>query len=184
MSKQDKTNDKKSKDAQTVDKKTDVKERKDTKKVEKQIIQPIKAVHTVAENPFVKEFREFINRGSIVDLAIGVAVGGAFTAIVNSLVNDMIMPITSLILGGVDFSTLAIDIPNIFGADTTAHIAYGNFIQNVVNFIVVAFTVFLLVRMINRLNATAKERLVLAKKDADRAKEEATQAQASKMLQK
>lgn len=117
---------------------------------------------------FFKEFKEFIDRGSVMDLAIGVAVGGAFTAIVNSLVNDMIMPITGLILGGVDFSTLAIDIPNIFGADTTAHIAYGNFLQNVVNFLVVALTVFLIVRTLNRLNRKAQEarKKKEAKKDA------------------
>ena len=91
-----------------------------------------------SDNAFFREFKEFIDRGNVMDLAIGVAVGGAFTAIVNSLVNDMIMPITSLILGGVDFSTLAIDIPNIFGADTTAHIAYGNFLQNVVKMVSVS----------------------------------------------
>ena len=124
-----------------------------------------------SDNAFFREFKEFIDRGNVMDLAIGVAVGGAFTAIVNSLVNDMIMPITSLILGGVDFSTLAIDIPNIFGADTTAHIAYGNFLQNVVNFLVVALTVFLIVRTLNRLNAKAKSGLqaIKAKEAADRA---------------
>ena len=121
-----------------------------------------------SDNAFFREFKEFIDRGNVMDLAIGVAVGGAFTAIVNSLVNDMIMPITSLILGGVDFSTLAIDIPNIFGADTTAHIAYGNFLQNVVNFLVVALTVFLIVRTLNRLNRKAQEarKKKEAKKDA------------------
>lgn len=123
------------------------------------------------DNAFFREFKEFIDRGNVMDLAIGVAVGGAFTAIVNSLVNDMIMPITSLILGGMDFSTLAIDVPNIFGAETTAHIAYGNFLQNVVNFLVVALTVFLIVRTLNRLNRKAQERLkaVRAKEAAERA---------------
>lgn len=122
-------------------------------------------------NAFFREFKEFIDRGNVMDLAIGVAVGGAFTAIVNSLVNDMIMPITSLILGGMDFSTLAIDVPNIFGAETTAHIAYGNFLQNVVNFLVVALTVFLIVRTLNRLNRKAQEglRAVRAKEAAERA---------------
>ena len=123
------------------------------------------------DNAFFREFKEFIDRGNVMDLAIGVAVGGAFTAIVNSLVNDMIMPITSLILGGMDFSTLAIDVPNIFGAETTAHIAYGNFLQNVVNFLVVALTVFLIVRTLNRLNRKAQEGLkaVRAKEAAERA---------------
>ncbi len=96
----------------------------------------------------MKEFKEFINRGSVVDLAIGVAVGGAFTAIVD----DIIMPITSLLAGGADFSSLSIDIPNIFGADTVAHIAYGNFIQNVVNFLIIAFTVFVIVKALNQFN--------------------------------
>ena len=123
-------------------------------------------VKGVTESAFVKEFREFINRGSIVDLAIGVAVGGAFTAIVKSLVDDIIMPVTSLLAGGFDFSTLAIDVPNIFGANTTAHIAYGNFIQNVVNFLLIAFTVFIVVRFINRMNAKADK----AAKDAAEAK--------------
>lgn len=143
-----------------------------------------------SDNAFFREFKEFIDRGNVMDLAIGVAVGGAFTAIVNSLVNDMIMPITSLILGGVDFSTLAIDIPNIFGADTTAHIAYGNFLQNVVNFLVVALTVFLIVRTLNRLNAKAKSGLqaIKAKEAADRAEKrkeaEAEEARQNKAMVK
>ena len=80
-----------------------------------------------------EEFIEFINRGSMIDLAVGVAVGGAFTAIVNSLVNDIVMPIVGLLLGGVDFTGLAIRIPNFFGTGDEAVIAYGNFIQNVRN---------------------------------------------------
>ena len=137
-----------------------------------------------SDNAFFREFKEFIDRGNVMDLAIGVAVGGAFTAIVNSLVNDMIMPITSLILGGVDFSTLAIDIPNIFGADTTAHIAYGNFLQNVVNFLVVALTVFLIVRTLNRLNEKAKHSMqaIKAKEAAGRA-EKRKEAEAEKARQ-
>lgn len=107
----------------------------------------------VTNSSFIKEFKEFINRGSVVDLAIGVAVGGAFTAIVKSLVDDIVMPITSLLGGGADFSSLAIDVPNIFGADTVAHIAYGNFIQNVVNFLIIAFVVFVIVKFLNRMNA-------------------------------
>ncbi len=124
--------------------------------VKEEKVDPARLVKAVTESSFIKEFKEFINRGNVVDLAIGVAVGGAFTAIVKSLVDDIIMPITSLLAGGVDFSKLAIDIPNIFGADTTAHIAYGNFLQNVVNFLIVAFTIFIVVKAMNRMN-TAKE---------------------------
>ena len=101
---------------------------------------------------FRKEFIEFINRGSVVDLAVGVAVGGAFTKIVNSLVNDLVMPIVGLIAGGVDFTNLAITIPNFFGTGDAAVIAYGNFIQNVVEFLIIAWVIFLIVKAMNRIN--------------------------------
>ncbi len=101
---------------------------------------------------FRKEFIEFINRGSVVDLAVGVAVGGAFTTIVNSLVNDIIMPIVGLIAGGVDFTSLAIRIPNFFGTGDEAVIAYGNFIQNVIQFLIIAWVIFMLIKAMNRLN--------------------------------
>ena len=112
---------------------------------------------------FRKEFIEFINRGSVVDLAVGVAVGGAFTAIVNSLVNDIVMPVVSLIAGGVDFRDLRLVIPNFFGGDTEAVIAYGNFIQNVVEFLIIAWVIFMIIKAMNRINrkkdakAAAKE---------------------------
>lgn len=101
---------------------------------------------------FKKEFTEFINRGSVVDLAVGVAVGGAFTKIVNSLVNDLVMPIVGLIGGGVDFTDLKIVIPNFFGGNTEAVIAYGVFIQNVVEFLIIAWVIFMIVKLMNRLN--------------------------------
>ncbi len=97
-------------------------------------------------------------------LAVGVAVGGAFTSIVKSLVDDIIMPITGLLLGGVNLSTLSIDIPNFFGLNTSVHIAYGNFLQNVVNFLVIAFTVFIIVRFINRMNRDLKAKEEALKK--------------------
>ena len=132
------------------------------------------ALGAITHSSFIQEFKEFINRGSVVDLAIGVAVGGAFTAIVNSLVNDIIMPVTSLLAGGLDFSTLAIDVPNIFGANTTAHIAYGNFLQNVVNFLLIALTIFILVRTLNRLHR---------KKDAEDAAAEDARVQKHAKIQ-
>lgn len=122
-------------------------------------------------NNFINEFKEFINRGNVVDLAVGVAVGGAFTAIVNSLVNDIIMPITSLLAGGLNFKSLAIDIPNVFGADSTAHIAYGNFIQNVVNFLIVAFAIFIVVKMMNKLNRSKDAAIKKAEEEAEKLKE-------------
>ncbi len=114
------------------------------------------------------EFIEFINRGSMIDLAVGVAVGGAFTAIVNSLVNDIVMPIVGLLLGGVDFTGLAIRVPNFFGSGDEAVIAYGNFIQNVVQFLVIAWVIFMVIKAMNRLNR---------RRDAKKAKKE-TKAEA------
>ena len=99
-----------------------------------------------------EEFIEFINRGSMIDLAVGVAVGGAFTAIVNSLVNDIVMPIVGLLLGGVDFTNLAIRIPNFFGTGDEAVIAYGNFIQTAVEFLVIAWVIFMVIKAMNRMN--------------------------------
>lgn len=91
-----------------------------------------------------KEFRDFITRGNVMDLAVAVILGAAFTAIVNSLVNDIIMPIIGMILGGVDFTALAFTVGE-------ASITYGNFIQAIINFLLIAFVVFLLVRWINRM---------------------------------
>lgn len=141
-------------------------------------------VKAVTESAFMKEFREFLNRGSIVDLAIGVAVGGAFTSIANSLVNDVIMPIASLLMGGLDFSSLSIDVPNIFGLSSTAHIAYGNFLQNIVNFLVIAFTVFILVRTVNRLNTRHEEQEKEAAKDKKADEKTKTDESTKKLAQK
>lgn len=106
----------------------------------------------------LKEFREFINRGSVVDLAVGVIVGAAFGKIVNSLVEDIVMPPVGLLLGGVDFSSLFISLSGQSyvsleeaKAAGAATINYGVFINTVINFVVVALAVFLLVRAVNRL---------------------------------
>jgi len=92
----------------------------------------------------LKEFRDFINRGNVIDLAVAVIIGVAFGAIVTSLVNDIIMPLVGIILGGVDFTGLVIT----FG---DAQILYGNFIQAIVNFFIVAFVIFMIVRTINKM---------------------------------
>lgn len=107
---------------------------------------------------FLQEFKEFINRGSVVDLAVGVVVGGAFTAIVNSLVNDIITPLIGLIMGGIDFSNLSLTVGD-------ASIAYGNFIQNIINFIIVAFAIFCVVKVMNKMHERSeKERKKLLEK--------------------
>ena len=94
----------------------------------------------------IKEFKEFISRGNVVDLAVGVIIGGAFGKIVSSLVDNILMPIIGAIIGGIDFSNLAITIGK-------ANIKYGMFIQNVIDFLIVAFCIFLFVKAINKLTA-------------------------------
>lgn len=120
----------------------------------------------------LKEFRQFILRGNVIDLAVAVIIGGAFNKIITSLVNDVVMPPIGLILAKVDFSNLFIDLSGKgykslteaqqAGAPT---INYGLFLNNVINFLIVGFIVFLLIRSVNRLqNLTAKTTIVEEKK--------------------
>ncbi len=90
-----------------------------------------------------KEFREFILRGNVVDLAVAVIIGGAFGAIVTSLTNDIIMPLIGVLLGGIDFSGLTIQVGE-------ATVAYGNFIQAVINFLIIGLVLFLVVKAMNK----------------------------------
>lgn len=99
---------------------------------------------------FVKEFKEFIAKGNVLDMAIGVVIGSAFGKIVSSLVDNIIMPIVGVIIGGHDFSNLTIKIGN-------AVISYGIFIQNVVDFLIIAFCIFTVIKMINKLSHRKKE---------------------------
>jgi large conductance mechanosensitive channel len=92
-----------------------------------------------------KEFKEFIQRGNVIDLAVGVIIGGAFAKIVSALVNDIIMPVVGVFLGGINFSNLSFSIGN-------AVIKWGDFVQAVVDFLIIAIIVFLIVRAINRLH--------------------------------
>ncbi|MFO7680739.1 MAG: large-conductance mechanosensitive channel protein MscL [Chloroflexota bacterium] len=89
-----------------------------------------------------QEFKEFINRGNVIDLAVAVILGTAFGAIITSFVDDIIMPLIGILMGGVDFSTLSLQIGE-------ATLAYGNFIQAVINFLVVAFALFIIIRGYN-----------------------------------
>lgn len=96
------------------------------------------------------EFKEFISRGNVVDMAVGIIVGSAFTSIVNSLVKDIITPFIAWIIGDTDFTAMALTLVPASGEDPGIAIAYGNFIQQVVNFLIIAFVVFLMVKLINR----------------------------------
>ena len=107
------------------------------------------------EPKVLKEFKEFINRGSVMDLAVGIIIGSAFTSIVNSLVNDVVMPVVSMIIGGFDFSALKLVIPAYIPGIEAATINYGNFIQAVVNFLIIALVIFLLVRTLNNMKKKA-----------------------------
>lgn len=105
----------------------------------------------------ISEFKEFIARGNVIDMAVGIIMGGAFTPIVNSLVNDIVMPGIGLIVGKMNFSDLKIVLQQGVAADEAAGIeevaevaiAYGNFIQVILNFVIVAFCVFMLIKGIN-----------------------------------
>ncbi len=103
---------------------------------------------------FMKEFKEFISRGNVMDMAVGVIIGGAFTAIVNSLVNDMLMPLLSLLTGGFDFSALHIALGEGEGAAT---INYGSFISAIINFLLIALVIFLIIKAINKVSRKKKE---------------------------
>ena len=96
---------------------------------------------------FIAEFKEFIARGNVMDLAVGVIVGGAFSAITTSLINDIIMPLLGIFTGSISFAALSVTIGG-------AVITYGNFIQAVINFFLVAFCIFWFVKGINKLRNT------------------------------
>lgn len=112
----------------------------------------------------IKEFRDFIAKGNVMDLAVGIIIGAAFTAIVKSLVDDLINPIIGLILGGIDFSNMYVVLKGTVPASAglqvardagAAVFAYGAFITAVINFLIIAFVVFLLVKAVNRMKDAA-----------------------------
>ncbi len=110
----------------------------------------------------IKEFRDFIAKGNVMDMAVGIIIGAAFTAIVTSLVADLINPIIGIITGGIDFSNLFVNLGDGEFASLKAArdagapvFAYGAFITAVINFLIIAFVVFLLVKMVNRVKDAA-----------------------------
>ncbi len=92
----------------------------------------------------IKEFRDFVAKGNVLDLAVAVIIGGAFGLIITSLVDDILMPLIGILMGGVDFSTLALQVGD-------ATLAYGNFIQAIINFLIIAFVLFLIIRQANKM---------------------------------
>lgn len=113
----------------------------------------------------VEEFKKFISKGNVVDLAVGVIIGGAFQKIVTSLVNDILMPIIGIIIGGHDFSNLTLKVKD-------ATINYGVFIQNILDFLIVAFCIFMVIKIFNTIadntkNKKKKEEVVLKKSNEE-----------------
>jgi len=106
---------------------------------------------------FFSEFKAFISRGNVMDLAVGVVVGSAFTAIVNSLVNDIVMPVVGIIVGGINFTELKYVITPAVGDIPESAIYYGSFIQAIVNFLLVALVVFTVIKAINKLHKKKEE---------------------------
>lgn len=106
----------------------------------------------------VKEFKEFAVKGNVMDMAVGVIIGGAFGKIVTSLVGDVLMPVISLVTGGIDFTNLFVNLSDDKAYKTLAEaqeagasvFAYGQFIQNIIDFVIIAFCVFLMIKGINR----------------------------------
>jgi len=99
----------------------------------------------------IKEFREFITRGNVIDLAVGIIIGGAFTAIIGSLVADIIMPIIGILIGGVDYSNIVIPVGE-------AQVMVGLFLNAVIQFLIIAFAIFMLIKSINRISKMGKKK--------------------------
>ena len=99
----------------------------------------------------IKEFKEFISKGNIFDMAVGVIIGGAFGKIVTSLVNDIIMPLVGVIIGGLDFTNLTIKVKD-------ATITYGVFIQNVIDFLIVALCIFVVIKAMSKFKKKEEEK--------------------------
>ncbi|MCF0150284.1 MAG: large-conductance mechanosensitive channel protein MscL [Firmicutes bacterium] len=112
------------------------------------------------ENKTLNEFKKFISRGNVVDMAVGVVVGGAFTAIINSVVNDIFMPLVGMLTGGINFTDLKVVVGS-------AELCYGNFIQALINFLIIAFAMFNVVKLMNRLKKKEEEKPAAPAKPSD-----------------
>ena len=119
----------------------------------------------MANCSFIQEFKAFAMKGNVMDMAVGVIIGGAFGKIVTSLVHDVLMPLVSLATGGIDFTNLFVNLSGSDKYETLAAaqeagasvLAYGQFIQNIVDFLIVAFCIFLMLKGINKMNQKKEE---------------------------
>lgn len=126
------------------------------------------------KSTFVQEFKEFISRGNVMDMAVGIIIGTAFTAIVTSLVNDVIMPFVGFIIGGINFTQLKWVIAPASETAVEVAIGYGSLLQSVINFLIIAFVVFTMVKALN---------IFRRKKDKEKVEETAPEAEISPELQ-
>lgn len=108
-----------------------------------------------------KEFKDFAFKGNVVDLAVGVIIGGAFGLIVKSLVNDIIMPLVGILIGGIDISKMAVKVG-------TATVAYGSFLQTIINFLIIAFSIFIMVKVFNKVNKKRVEEKVVEETNTEK----------------
>ncbi len=106
---------------------------------------------------FVKEFKEFAMKGNVVDMAVGIIIGAGFGKIVSSLVADIIMPPIGLLIGGVDFSGLKVTLQEAVDKAPAVTLNYGSFIQTVLDFIIVAFSIFMIIKVMNKLKKSEQE---------------------------
>lgn len=111
----------------------------------------------------IQEFKKFISRGNVVDLAVGVVVGNAFSKIVTSLVDNIIMPIVGILIGGIDFTKIALTIFDV-------RIEFGIFIQNIVDFLIIAFCIFMAIKLMNKLTRKKEKEEVKASVKSDEVK--------------
>jgi len=123
------------------------------------------------DNVMFKEFKEFAVKGNVIDLAVGVVIGGAFGKIVSSLVADIIMPIIGILTGGVNLKFLYLTLKEVNGTNPAIILNYGQFIQNILDFFIIAFSIFLFIKLINRLKRQEKK-VEEAKEEAKITKEE------------
>lgn len=122
-------------------------------------------------NGFFAEFKKFISRGNVLDMAVGVVIGGAFTAIVNTLVKDIINPIIGLITGGTDFADLKIILKPAIGETPELAIRYGLFINAIINFLLVALVLFIIIRNFNRMKEIAQAKKKAEEEDLKKAED-------------
>ena len=119
---------------------------------------------------FIKEFKEFISKGNVIDLAVGIIIGSAFTSIVNSLVKDLIMPGVGYLIGGLKFDQYKWVLAPATEDAAEVAITYGNFVQQTVDFLIIAFVVFMMVKAINSFRRKEEPKVVEAPKISDEVK--------------